>query len=99
MYWTDVILAYQVKFLAYRSDIEELYLPKIVVIKIGNIEFSGIGRRLLAEEVANVAIWMRDCARLQSGLVGPSNIRHFNCPPLDGHCFADHSKICDDRSD
>ncbi|XP_003708683.1 uncharacterized protein LOC100880059 isoform X2 [Megachile rotundata] len=43
----------------------------------------GIGPRLSAEEVASVAIWMSECARVQEGLVGPRNLRHMNCPPLD----------------
>ncbi|XP_033222994.1 ropporin-1-like protein isoform X2 [Belonocnema kinseyi] len=43
----------------------------------------GIGPRLLAEEVACVAIWMSECARRQEGMVGPRNLRHFQCPPLD----------------
>ncbi|XP_015586823.2 uncharacterized protein LOC107263778 isoform X2 [Cephus cinctus] len=42
----------------------------------------GIGPRLSAEQIANVAIWMSDCARRQEGMVGPRNIRHFHCPPL-----------------
>ncbi|XP_076687161.1 uncharacterized protein LOC143378922 isoform X2 [Andrena cerasifolii] len=43
----------------------------------------GIGPRLSAEEVACVAIWMSECARVQEGMVGPRNLRHMNCPPLD----------------
>ncbi|XP_029056193.2 uncharacterized protein LOC114883039 [Osmia bicornis bicornis] len=43
----------------------------------------GIGPRLSAEEVASVAIWMSECARVQEGMVGPRNLRHMNCPPLD----------------
>ncbi|XP_053970522.1 uncharacterized protein LOC128872145 isoform X2 [Hylaeus volcanicus] len=43
----------------------------------------GIGPRLSAEEVASVAIWMSECARMQEGMVGPRNLRHMNCPPLD----------------
>lgn len=43
----------------------------------------GIGPRLSAEEVASVAIWLSECARLQEGMVGPRNLRHINCPPLD----------------
>ncbi|XP_076754550.1 uncharacterized protein LOC143425542 [Xylocopa sonorina] len=43
----------------------------------------GIGPRLSAEEVANVAIWLSECARVQEGMVGPRNLRHMNCPPLD----------------
>ncbi|XP_076642661.1 ropporin-1-like protein [Halictus rubicundus] len=43
----------------------------------------GIGPRLSAEEVATVAIWMSECARVQEGMVGPRNLRHMNCPPLD----------------
>ncbi|XP_076618479.1 uncharacterized protein LOC143340433 [Colletes latitarsis] len=43
----------------------------------------GIGPRLSAEEVASVAIWMSECARIQEGMVGPRNFRHMNCPPLD----------------
>ncbi|KAJ8668163.1 hypothetical protein QAD02_009826 [Eretmocerus hayati] len=46
----------------------------------------GIGRKLLAEEVAKVAVWMSECARRQGGMVGPRNIRHINCPPLEGYC-------------
>ncbi|KAF7410267.1 hypothetical protein HZH68_004648 [Vespula germanica] len=42
----------------------------------------GIGPRLSAEEVASVAIWMSECARLQEGMVGPRNLRHPQCPPL-----------------
>ncbi|XP_043666208.1 uncharacterized protein LOC122628221 isoform X2 [Vespula pensylvanica] len=42
----------------------------------------GIGSRLSAEEVASVAIWMSECARLQEGMVGPRNLRHPQCPPL-----------------
>ncbi|XP_043595463.1 uncharacterized protein LOC122573335 isoform X2 [Bombus pyrosoma] len=43
----------------------------------------GIGSRLSAEEVASVAIWLSECARVQEGMVGPRNLRHMNCPPLD----------------
>ncbi|KAF3420500.1 hypothetical protein E2986_03999 [Frieseomelitta varia] len=43
----------------------------------------GIGPRLSAEEVASVAIWLSECARVQEGMVGPRNLRHMNCPPLD----------------
>ncbi|KZC05290.1 Ropporin-1-like protein [Dufourea novaeangliae] len=43
----------------------------------------GIGPRLSAEEVASVAIWMSECARVQEGMVGPRNLRHMNCPSLD----------------
>ncbi|XP_076277624.1 uncharacterized protein LOC143207739 [Lasioglossum baleicum] len=43
----------------------------------------GIGPRLSAEEVATVAIWMSECAKVQEGMVGPRNLRHMNCPPLD----------------
>ncbi|XP_035729874.1 uncharacterized protein LOC118445060 isoform X1 [Vespa mandarinia] len=42
----------------------------------------GIGPRLSAEEVASVAIWMSECARLQEGMIGPRNLRHPQCPPL-----------------
>ncbi|XP_008209228.1 uncharacterized protein LOC100121242 [Nasonia vitripennis] len=57
----------------------------------------GIGRRLLAEEVATVAIWMSECARRQGGMVGPRNIRHINCPPLEGsNCCANKSRSSDD---
>ncbi|XP_017757778.1 PREDICTED: uncharacterized protein LOC108549039 [Eufriesea mexicana] len=45
----------------------------------------GIGARLSAEEVASVAIWLNECARVQKGMVGPRNLRHMNCPPLDRH--------------
>ncbi|XP_051162692.1 uncharacterized protein LOC127282475 isoform X2 [Leptopilina boulardi] len=43
----------------------------------------GIGPRLSAEEVACIAIWMSECARRQEGMVGPRNLRHSQCPPLD----------------
>lgn len=43
----------------------------------------GIGPRLSAEEVASVAIWLSECAKVQEGMVGPRNLRHMNCPPLD----------------
>ncbi|XP_043461141.1 uncharacterized protein LOC122497854 isoform X1 [Leptopilina heterotoma] len=43
----------------------------------------GIGPRLSAEEVACIAIWMSECAKRQEGMVGPRNIRHSQCPPLD----------------
>ncbi|KAK0167265.1 hypothetical protein PV327_004687 [Microctonus hyperodae] len=43
----------------------------------------GIGPRLTAEEVAAVAEWMTECSKIQEGMVGPRNIRHFQCPPLD----------------
>ncbi|KOX67579.1 Ropporin-1-like protein [Melipona quadrifasciata] len=43
----------------------------------------GIGSRLSAEEVASVAIWLSECARVQEGMVGPRNLRHMNCPSLD----------------
>ncbi|XP_003695212.1 uncharacterized protein LOC100870916 [Apis florea] len=43
----------------------------------------GIGPRLSAEEVASVAIWLSECAKIQEGMVGPRNLRHMNCPPLD----------------
>lgn len=46
---------------------------------------SGIGPRLSSEEVAAVTVWMKECARLQDGMVGPRNLRHFQCPPLDRH--------------
>ncbi|KAG7214098.1 hypothetical protein KM043_001457 [Ampulex compressa] len=49
----------------------------------------GIGARLSAEEVASVAIWMSECARLQEGMVGPRNLRHVNCPPLDRHSISE----------
>ncbi|KAL7290118.1 hypothetical protein TKK_0015839 [Trichogramma kaykai] len=49
----------------------------------------GIGRRLLAQEVANVAIWLSDCSRRQAGMVGPRNIRHIECPPLEGALACD----------
>ncbi|KAI4500981.1 hypothetical protein M0802_003784 [Mischocyttarus mexicanus] len=42
----------------------------------------GIGPRLSSEDVASVAIWMNECARLQEGMIGPRNIRHPQCPPL-----------------
>ncbi|XP_014598464.1 PREDICTED: ropporin-1-like protein [Polistes canadensis] len=42
----------------------------------------GIGPRLSAEDVASVAIWMSECARLQEGMIGPRNLRHPQCPPL-----------------
>ncbi|KAK0096317.1 hypothetical protein PV326_005811 [Microctonus aethiopoides] len=45
----------------------------------------GIGPRLTAEEVATVAEWMTECSKIQEGMVGPRNIRHFQCPPLDRH--------------
>lgn len=43
----------------------------------------GIGSRLSAEEVASVAIWLSECARVQEGMVGPRNLQHMNCPSLD----------------
>ncbi|XP_076478297.1 uncharacterized protein LOC117157106 isoform X3 [Bombus vancouverensis nearcticus] len=46
-------------------------------------KLKGIGSRLSAEEVASVAIWLSECARVQEGMVGPRNLRHMNCPPLD----------------
>ncbi|XP_033325198.2 uncharacterized protein LOC117219832 [Megalopta genalis] len=46
-------------------------------------DIPGIGPRLSAEEVATVAVWMSECARVQEGMVGPRNLRHMNCPPLD----------------
>ncbi|XP_078049983.1 uncharacterized protein LOC144476714 isoform X2 [Augochlora pura] len=46
-------------------------------------DIPGIGPRLSAEEVATVAVWMTECARVQEGMVGPRNLRHMNCPPLD----------------
>ncbi|XP_020291386.1 ropporin-1-like protein [Pseudomyrmex gracilis] len=42
----------------------------------------GICSGLSAEEVAKMATWMLECAKLQEGMVGPRNIRHTNCPPL-----------------
>ncbi|XP_032686113.1 ropporin-1-like protein isoform X2 [Odontomachus brunneus] len=42
----------------------------------------GIGARLSIEQIASVAAWMIECARLQEGMVGPRNIRHTECPPL-----------------
>ncbi|CAK9831534.1 Ropporin-1-like protein [Anthophora retusa] len=49
----------------------------------------GIGPRLSAEEVASVAIWLSECARIQEGMVGPRNLRHMNCPPLDRQQLSD----------
>ncbi|XP_015117771.1 ropporin-1A [Diachasma alloeum] len=43
----------------------------------------GIGPRLSSEQLATVAVWMAECARLQGGMIGPRNLRHFQCPPLD----------------
>ncbi|XP_015181943.1 PREDICTED: ropporin-1-like protein isoform X2 [Polistes dominula] len=42
----------------------------------------GIGPRLSPEDVASVAVWMSECARLQEGMIGPRNLRHPQCPPL-----------------
>ncbi|KAI4487531.1 hypothetical protein M0804_005680 [Polistes exclamans] len=36
----------------------------------------------IPEDVASVAIWMSECARLQEGMIGPRNLRHPQCPPL-----------------
>ena len=44
----------------------------------------GIGPQISAREVANIGVWMNECARRQAGLVGPRNIRHINCPSLEG---------------
>ncbi|KOC67692.1 Ropporin-1-like protein [Habropoda laboriosa] len=49
----------------------------------------GIGPRLSAEEVASVAIWLSECARVQEGMVGPRNLRHMNCPPIDRQQLSD----------
>ncbi|XP_063980714.1 uncharacterized protein LOC135164372 [Diachasmimorpha longicaudata] len=44
---------------------------------------AGIGPRLTSEQVATVAVWLTECARFQGGMIGPRNLRHFQCPPLD----------------
>ncbi|XP_025153477.1 uncharacterized protein LOC109504115 isoform X2 [Harpegnathos saltator] len=41
---------------------------------------AGIGARLSAGQVASVAAWIIECARLQESMVGPRNIRHTECP-------------------
>ncbi|XP_057341989.1 uncharacterized protein LOC130678656 [Microplitis mediator] len=43
----------------------------------------GIGAQLTSNEVAKVANWMTECSKVQGGMVGPRNLRHFQCPPLD----------------
>ncbi|EFN75029.1 Ropporin-1-like protein [Camponotus floridanus] len=47
-----------------------------------HLNVPGIGSRLPAEQIASVATWMLECAKLQEGMVGPRNIRHINCPSL-----------------
>ncbi|XP_048504840.1 uncharacterized protein LOC125499720 [Athalia rosae] len=43
----------------------------------------GIGPFVPDDHVTAVCLWLTDCARRQSGLVGPRNIRHFLCPSLE----------------
>ncbi|KAH0550459.1 uncharacterized protein LOC123260403 [Cotesia glomerata] len=47
----------------------------------------GIGPKLSSSEVTRVGKWMAECSTVQGGMVGPRNLRHFQCPPLD------HQKI------
>ncbi|XP_074097349.1 uncharacterized protein LOC141526304 [Cotesia typhae] len=47
----------------------------------------GIGPKLSSSEVTKVGKWMTECSSVQGGMVGPRNLRHFQCPPLD------HQKI------
>ncbi|XP_046476534.1 ropporin-1-like protein isoform X1 [Neodiprion pinetum] len=48
-----------------------------------HLKVPGIGPYLTSEHVATVSIWLSECARLQEGMVGPRNLRHFQCPSLD----------------
>ncbi|XP_034943287.1 ropporin-1-like protein [Chelonus insularis] len=43
----------------------------------------GIGPRLTVEEITAVIEWVTECANVQEGMIGPRNLRHFQCPPLD----------------
>lgn len=43
---------------------------------------AGIGPVVPEDQVTAVCLWLTDCARRQTGLVGPRNIRHFLCPAL-----------------
>ncbi|XP_058800872.1 ropporin-1-like protein isoform X1 [Phymastichus coffea] len=70
------------------SDVSKKYVSRRSSTESESIQYypnvPGIGCRLSAKEVAAVAIWMSECARRQDGMVGARNIRHINCPPLEG---------------
>ncbi|XP_012270564.1 uncharacterized protein LOC105694457 [Orussus abietinus] len=60
-----------------RMKLEEVGLPKHYPY------IPGIGPQLSPEQIAKVEAWMIECAILQEGMVGPRNLRHFQCPSLD----------------
>ncbi|KAK4878653.1 hypothetical protein RN001_011159 [Aquatica leii] len=43
----------------------------------------GIGAKVPDEMIEAVFEYMKECSKVQKGMVMPRNIRHFNCPPLE----------------